>query len=95
MVLIENEGFLISALKPLSHSLTSSIACATAVSSHVVGSRHAYIFLLQLSADDSFMGCTPEKLFKLEGDQLSTEALAGTRPRGDTAEADQRLAHEV
>ena len=62
----------------------------------VVGSpRHAYLFLLQLSADDSFMGCTPEKLFKIEGEELSTEAIAGTRPRGETAEADQRLAHEL
>ena len=41
------------------------------------------------------MGCTPEKLFKLECGELSTEALAGTRPRGDTAESDAALAHEV
>lgn len=41
------------------------------------------------------MGCTPEKLFKLEGDQLSTEALAGTRRRGDTPDADSALASEV
>ena len=59
------------------------------------GARHAYIFLLQLDAEAAFMGCTPEKLFKLERGELSTEALAGTRPRGDTAEHDQRLAHEV
>ncbi len=65
-------------------------------SDDIVGSpRHAYLFLLQLNAGDSFMGCTPEKLCKIEGEKLSTEAIAGTRPRGDTAETDQRLAHEL
>ena len=59
------------------------------------GNRHAYLFLLQLDTNLAFMGCSPEKLFKLEGDQLTTEALAGTRPRGETAEADAALAHEL
>lgn len=59
------------------------------------GARHAYLFLLQLDKHAAFMGCTPEKLFKVEGDQLSTEALAGTRPRGDTAEADAALAQDL
>lgn len=59
------------------------------------GTRHAYLFLLQLDDTEAFMGCTPEKLFKLEGGQLTTEALAGTRSRGDTVESDQQLAHAV
>ena len=41
------------------------------------------------------MGCPPEKLFKLEGDQLTAEALAGTRGRGDSLQADLQLANEV
>ena len=57
--------------------------------------RHAYLFLLQLDPTTAFMGCTPEKLFKLHGGRLSTEALAGTRPRGETAEADAALAREL
>jgi menaquinone-specific isochorismate synthase len=59
------------------------------------GTRHAYLFLLQPTADAAFMGCTPEKLFQLQGDKLSTEALAGTRPRGSNPEADQQLAQEL
>ena len=62
---------------------------------HAAGARHAYLFLLQLDKGAAFIGCTPEKLFMLEGNQLSTEALAGTRPRGDSAEADAALAHEL
>ncbi|KAL1521490.1 hypothetical protein AB1Y20_021152 [Prymnesium parvum] len=57
--------------------------------------RHAYLFLLQPHDELSFMGCTPEKLFKLHGDELSTEAIAGTRRRGATAAADAELAHEL
>ena len=41
------------------------------------------------------MGCTPEKLFKLAGDELSPEALAGTRPRGETMEVDNALAADL
>ena len=57
--------------------------------------RHAYLFLLQLDEQTAFMGCTPEKLFKLAGDELSTEALAGTRPRGETMEVDNALAADL
>ena len=38
------------------------------------GNRHAYLFLLQLDTNLAFMGCSPEKLFKLEGDQSTTRA---------------------
>lgn len=57
--------------------------------------RHAYLFLLQLEPRLAFMGCTPEKLFKIHGDQLTTEAIAGTRPRGENVAADQELASQV
>ena len=63
--------------------------------SHVAGARHAYLFLLQLEEGAAFIGCTPEKLFTIKGDELSTEALAGTRPRGESVESDATLAHEV
>ena len=70
-------------------------AGATAGDSAQNGTRHAYLFLTQPGADIAFLGCSPEKLFKLEGDQLTAEALAGTRGRGDSADADRRLANEV
>ena len=40
----------------------------------------------------TFMGATPEELVTLDGSRLQTVALAGTAPRGDTPEADERLA---
>lgn len=57
--------------------------------------RHAYLFLLQLHEDLSFIGCTPEKLFKLDANELTTEAIAGTRRRGSTAQLDHELAQEL
>lgn len=46
-----------------------------------------YIFLLK-SKSSVFFGATPEKLFEIEGDNLRTEALAGTIERGIDDEKD-------
>ena len=40
----------------------------------------------------TFLGATPEELVTLDGSRLHTTALAGTAPRGDSPEADARLA---
>ena len=42
-----------------------------------------------------FFGCTPERLFQLDKLQVSSEALAGTRPRGSTQQADEELSREL
>ena len=42
--------------------------------------------------ETTFLGATPEELVTLDGSRLHTVALAGTAPRGDTPEADERLA---
>ena len=41
---------------------------------------------------DTFLGATPEELVTLDGPRLHTTALAGTAARGDSPEADERLA---
>ena len=43
-------------------------------------------------SDTTFFGSTPEELVTLDGPRLHTTALAGTAPRGDSPEADERLA---
>lgn len=47
--------------------------------------------------ENEFFGCTPERLFKVEGDKgnVISEALAGTRQRGSCAEADAELLHDL
>ena len=42
--------------------------------------------------DATFLGATPEELVTLDGSRLHTTALAGTAPRGDSPETDERLA---
>ncbi len=56
------------------------------------GSIH---FAFQFGKDATFIGATPERLFKREGRELYTEAVAGTRKRGKTEEEDLELEKEL
>lgn len=47
-----------------------------------------YSFLFQLNDQATFLGSTPEKLATLDNRHLTTEALAGSFPRGKTASQD-------
>lgn len=53
-----------------------------------------YMFYLS-SSDLEIVGASPETLVKLEDGVLTTFPLAGTRPRGNTMEEDQRLEEEL
>ncbi len=53
-------------------------------------------YMFYFSSDDiEVAGASPETLVKLENGVLHTFPLAGTRPRGKTAEEDQRLEKEL
>ena len=43
-------------------------------------------------ACDGFVGATPELLIRRQGDEVQSLVLAGTKPRGDSAAEDRRLA---
>jgi len=43
----------------------------------------------------SIVGASPEMLVRVEGRRIETHPIAGTRPRGHTAEEDLRLAEEL
>ena len=55
----------------------------------------AFHFAIQPAPGLTFFGASPERLLRISGTTLETEALAGTRPRGSTREADQRLEAEL
>ena len=55
----------------------------------------AFHFAIQPVPGVTFFGASPERLLRISGTTLETEALAGTRPRGDTREADERLEAEL
>ena len=52
-------------------------------------------FLFEPRPYHAFYGATPELLVKVEGREISTMALAGSMPRGQTAEEDQANAREL
>lgn len=54
----------------------------------------SYLFCLQTDRF-SFLGASPERLFLRENDILYTEALAGTRRRGETEEEDILLEKQL
>jgi menaquinone-specific isochorismate synthase len=43
----------------------------------------------------AFIGASPERLYARQGRALKTEALAGTRPRGNDKQSDEKLANEL
>ncbi len=53
-----------------------------------------YMYLLRMG-DLSVVGSSPEILVRLEGDVIQLRPIAGTRPRGGSAEEDRRLEAEL
>ncbi|WP_440897841.1 anthranilate synthase component I [Amphibacillus sp. Q70] len=53
-----------------------------------------YMYYLDFG-DYLVLGASPESLIKAKGQQLTTNPIAGTRPRGATAEIDQKLAEQL
>ena len=47
------------------------------------------------NGDSTFLGATPEELARLHKGALALSCLAGTAPRGDTPEEDERLGREL
>ncbi len=56
---------------------------------------NCFHFLFQSPGGDAFVGATPERLFRRKGRSIWSEAVAGTRPRGETTVADERLREEL
>jgi anthranilate synthase component I len=54
-----------------------------------------YMYYLCLGGDRHVVGTSPEVLVRVEGDQVTSRPLAGTRRRGATAEQDQELEREL
>lgn len=53
-----------------------------------------YMFLLKME-NKAVVGASPEMLVRLRGNHLEYRPIAGTRPRGSTANEDERLAEEM
>ena len=59
-----------------------------------LGLRHPECYVFSTSnGQQSFIGASPERLLTLHNQQLATDALAGSAPRGKTATEDAYFAH--
>ncbi len=52
-------------------------------------------FYLQPSSGTAFMGATPERLYHRNGKRIQCDAIAGTRPRGESDREDLRMGEEL
>lgn len=57
--------------------------------------EHSTLFALELSPQLGFFGASPELLFRRKKNEVVTEAVAGTRPRGHTAHEDDLYEEEL
>ena len=58
-------------------------------------SVNCFHFLFQPRPGTAFLGASPERLFRREGRSIESEAVAGTRPKGNSAADDARLVEEL
>ncbi|NES86413.1 MAG: isochorismate synthase [Moorea sp. SIO2B7] len=98
-----------SALKSIQDQHFSKIVIAhtfdiiSPVTFHLVESlnnlrqRHpdCYIFSLSNGKGHNFIGASPERLISIQNNQLATDALAGSAPRGKTTSEDVKLANQL
>ncbi|GLO60357.1 menaquinone-specific isochorismate synthase [Vibrio sp. MACH09] len=73
--------------------LDGQLSPAQLLKASVAHNHHSFHFLFALDASQSFVGSTPERLYSRNGQELETEALAGTIGRGKTARKDLDLAN--
>ncbi|MDE1223818.1 isochorismate synthase MenF [Vibrio aestuarianus] len=74
-------------------TLDSPLSAAQLLKASSTQNHHSFHFLLALDQKHSFMGSTPERLYARQGNELYTEALAGTIGRGMNASQDMELAN--
>lgn len=55
----------------------------------------AFHFYFESEAGAAFLGASPERLYRREGRRIESEALAGTRRRGQTPAEDRDLARDL
>lgn len=54
-----------------------------------------YVFSVNQGGSKTFIGASPERLVSVRNQRLTTDALAGSAPRGRTADEDARLGHTL
>src|SRR5690625_2888397 len=56
--------------------------------------QNSFVFAFE-QGEDCFIGATPERLVKVEGNELLSTCLAGTAPRGKTEQEDRDISSDL
>ena len=56
---------------------------------------NCFSFIFQFQEGESFLGASPERLYQRTNENIETEAVAGTRPRGQEQSEDSSLQNEL
>src|SRR5699024_1169009 len=70
--------------------LTKDAEITAVIDELIQAQSNSYVFAFE-RGEDCFVGATPERLVKVEKNQLLSTCLAGTAPRGKTKEDDTRI----
>ncbi|MGR5412058.1 isochorismate synthase [Vibrio astriarenae] len=73
--------------------LKDKVSAAQIIKLSRQSNHNSFHFLFAMDAEHSFIGSTPERLYRRLGRVLNTEALAGTIGRGQSADEDHALAN--
>ncbi|MSR89126.1 MAG: isochorismate synthase [Candidatus Margulisbacteria bacterium] len=84
-----------TALKKVVLARKISRACNGSLQTFLEKNQTGFGFLFQRYSHTTFLGISPETLFSKIGQALTTDAIAGTRKRGNTQEEDHQLAQEL
>lgn len=81
--------------RKVTYTFPESLNAALLLAALKVKTSKCFHFLFQPHRRVGFVGASPESLYRREGNRVTTEAIAGSRPRGAAKEADDILAREL
>ncbi|WP_106496828.1 isochorismate synthase [Lentibacillus sp. Marseille-P4043] len=90
----QNEAKKIVLAREMRLKLTKEAEITPVLNKLITTQTNSYVFAFEHD-DDCFIGATPERLVKLENQQLLSTCLAGTAPRGKTADEDREISQTL
>jgi menaquinone-specific isochorismate synthase len=81
--------------RKVTYAFAGPVNAAILLSALKKNTAPCFHFLFQPHARSGFLGASPERLYRRDGEVILTEAIAGSRVRGVSSEEDQALSREL
>ncbi|MDR0588115.1 MAG: isochorismate synthase [Burkholderiales bacterium] len=96
LAMIDTEQFKkVVPARRVAYTFEHDVSPESVVAESLIKNRHCYHFMIAFSSARAFLGATPERLFRREGQTLLTEALAGTTKNAANHHDAQQLANAL